>query len=116
MSLILEGIDLPKDYEGRIILMLYPDGTVNEICVIDNREIIKIHAYKATQIPPDHGDIIDRSKVFTYSYWDEIELNEIEPLLKREVIPDEQKNTEEAESGSQKAIKETDPQADAEKR
>lgn len=90
MSLILEGIDLPKGAEETTV-KVFSDGRCSIVRTKEGEcyELEFNSEAQAIQIPPDHGDIIDRSKVFTYSYWDEIELNEVEPLLKREVIPDE---------------------------
>ena len=52
MSLILIGIDLPKDKALRI--EIYPNGTVWE----EQRDWIK-HSQCALQIPKEHGTIID---------------------------------------------------------
>ncbi len=75
MSLMLKGIDLPKDTEGISITFHTADGW---------RETHIFDVTQAIQIPKGHGDIIDRKDVFTYCKWDEDALNEVTPLLKSE--------------------------------
>ena len=87
MSLILEGIDLPKKGETKRIV-LYGDGqtVLDEDKWGEDGAMTNETSYgiKAIQIPKGHGDIIDRNDVFTYCQWDEDALNEVMPLLKSE--------------------------------
>lgn len=57
MSLILEGVDLPKGDE-KLKLEIEPDGTV----WIDQGSEWEKHEGVAVQIPP-HGDLIDRKRL-----------------------------------------------------
>ncbi len=79
MSLILEGIDLPKEYTQ--VIAITPNGEVWQVNPISKNERLEA---QTIQIPKDHGDIIDREDVFTYCQWDEDALNEVTPLLKSE--------------------------------
>ena len=76
MSIILKGIDLPKEKE--IIMKIRPNG-----CVVGEDEL-STFATKAIQIPKGHGRIIDASTVFTYSAADEKLLAEAPTILEAE--------------------------------
>ena len=78
MSILIKGIDLPK--------------CSNEDCIVvirkDKAEVwqtgFKERTVKAIQIPNPHGDLIDKSKIFTYSKRDELNLEEVPVILEGE--------------------------------
>lgn len=77
MSIILKGIDLPKEGE-KITLAIFHDGDI-----VSYKYWLPKEA-KAVQIPKGHGDIIDRNQVFTYSHRDVQNLEEVPVILKGE--------------------------------
>lgn len=86
MSLILKGVDLPKEGELTFIAVCN-DGRAYKMAMPPTG-VLRLgpyaDLYQAIQIPKGHGDIIDRSKVFAYGYWDERALNEVDPILEAE--------------------------------
>ena len=61
MSFIVKGIDLPKGNTAEIIIRIQPNGEVR-----DSHGILL--DVKAIQIPKDHGDIKDVSKLRVSEY------------------------------------------------
>ncbi len=77
MSLLLKGIDMPKDYVLRI--EIEPNGTVWE----DGRDWIK-HRQSAIQIDRPHGRLIDADKVFCYDFMDEQNIDNAPTIIEAE--------------------------------
>ena len=57
MSLMLKGIDMPKDYT--LVIAITQNGGVWQVNPIGRNEQLEA---QAIQIPKDHGNIIDKSK------------------------------------------------------
>lgn len=74
MSIIIKGVDLPRkvdlDYHDNHLVL-------GGICyALDVDQLV--------QIPKDHGYIIDRNQVFTYSHRDVQNLEEVPVILEEE--------------------------------
>lgn len=61
MSLILKGIDMPKEKDEALLLLILGDGTVAEKIGSDRYE--EMANTKAIQIPTPHGRLIDASEL-----------------------------------------------------
>ena len=61
MSLILKGIDMPKEKDEALLLLILGDGTVAE--KIDSDRYEEMTNTQAIQIPKGHGDIKDINTV-----------------------------------------------------
>ena len=77
MSIILEGIDLPKD-GNEVFIIIKPNGEVR-----DYHNILLTNA-QAVEIPTPHGRLIDADKIFTYSHWEEQAVSEAPTILEAE--------------------------------
>lgn len=77
MSLILKGIDLPK--EGSRMVEIYPDGTASADLGNFYPDMIE-----AIQIPTPHGRLIDADKVFCYDFMDEQNIDNAPTILEAE--------------------------------
>ena len=82
MSLILKGIDLPKDEEPSLKLLIASDGDVYKRTK-DDLIFIGTNA-QAIQIPTPHGRLIDADKVFCYNFWDEQNIDNAPTILEAE--------------------------------
>ncbi len=60
MSIILKGIDMPKEKDEALLLLILGDGTVAEKIGSDRYE--EMTDTQAIQIPKPHGRIIDESE------------------------------------------------------
>ena len=85
MSLILEGVDLPKENK-EIIIRITDEGTVWE-----RRQgcFHKMEA-RAIQIERPHGRLIDADKVFCYNFWDEQNIDNAPTILEAEETDENQ--------------------------
>lgn len=82
MSLILKGIDMPKDGEIHRI-NIYDNG--NTYITTSNRWYeTEMKDIEAIQIPTPHGRLIDANKIFTYSHWEEQAVSEAPTILEAE--------------------------------
>lgn len=80
MSLILKGIDMPKDGDF-IALEIHKD----EYRIYYTKgATIREKRGEAIQILKPHGRIIDASKVYCYNYWDETNLRSVPTILESE--------------------------------
>lgn len=86
MSLILKGIDLPKD--KLISIDIYPDGSIYTGFPIPRNQV----QAKAIQIPKGHGNIIDRNDI-EIGRWD-IDTDLAEQLLNAPIILESEENDE----------------------
>ena len=64
MSLVLKGIDLPKEKDEALLLLILGDGTVAEKIGSDRYE--EMTDTKATQIPTPHGRLIDKDELLSH--------------------------------------------------
>lgn len=60
MSLILEGIDLPKGETAEVIIRIQPNGSIK-----DGHGIFLTET-KAKQIPTPHGRLIDKDELLSH--------------------------------------------------
>ena len=71
MSLILKGVDMPKEKDEALLLLILGDGTVAEKIGSDRYE--EMTDTKAIQIPTPHGRIIDadelKKRLYGYERW-----------------------------------------------
>ena len=82
MSIILKGINLPKDGEMHRI-NIYDNG--NTYITTSNRWYeTEMKDIEAIQISTPHGRLIDANKIFTYSHWEEQAVNEAPTILEAE--------------------------------
>lgn len=82
MSLILKGINMPKDGEMHRI-NIYDNG--NTYITTSNRWYeTEMKDIEAIQIPVPHGRLIDANKIFTYSHWEEQAVSEAPTILEAE--------------------------------
>ena len=61
MSLIIKGMDMPKEKDEALLLLILGDGTVAEKIGSDRYE--EMANTEAIQIPKDHGRLIDASEL-----------------------------------------------------
>ena len=61
MSIILKGIDMPKEKDEALLLLILGDGTVAEKIGSDRYE--EMTDTQAIQIPTPHGRLIDGDKL-----------------------------------------------------
>ena len=75
MSIILKGIDMPKDTVSIEISFNLEDG---------NNGSTRIYKTSAIQIDRPHGRLIDADTIFTYSHWEEQAVSEAPTILEAE--------------------------------
>ena len=61
MSILIKGIDMPKEKDEALLLLILGDGTVAEKIGSDRYE--EMANTKAIQIPTPHGRLIDASEL-----------------------------------------------------
>ncbi len=61
MSILIKGIDMPKEKDEALLLLILGDGTVAEKIGSDRYE--EMTDTKAIQIPTPHGRLIDASEL-----------------------------------------------------
>lgn len=77
MSIILKGIDIPKQ---RTQIIIYPNGFM--FCA--DKDGVYVPNTQAVQIDRPHGRLIDADKVFTYDKIAEDQLKEVPTILEAE--------------------------------
>ena len=84
MSIILKGIDIPKEGEWlEVIIKPTKEVIVDTIRYRDNA-LLKTEYDSVIQIPKGHGRLIDADKIFTYGHWEEQAVNEAPTILEAE--------------------------------
>ena len=78
MSLILKGIDMPKCSNEDIVVVIRRDKA--EVWQTG----VKERTVEAIQIDRPHGRLIDADKVFTYSFLDETNLEQVQTVIEAE--------------------------------
>ncbi len=73
MSLILRGIDMPKEKDEALVLLILGDGTVAEKIGSDRYE--EMTDTQAIQIPTPHGRLIDANKLEAMMYHEAFEID-----------------------------------------
>lgn len=86
MSLILKGIDLPKD--GDFIALEIHKGECR--IYYTKGATIREKRGEAIQILKPHGRIIDAGKVYCYNYWDEQNIDNAPTILEAEEADENQ--------------------------
>ena len=82
MSIILKGINLPKDGEMHRI-NIYDNG--NTYITTSNRWYeTEMKDIEAIQIPTPHGRLVDVDEIFTYGHWEEQAVSEAPTILEAE--------------------------------
>ena len=82
MSIILKGINLPKDGEMHRI-NIYDNG--NTYITTSNRWYeTEMKDIEAIQIPTPHGRLVDADEIFTYGHWEEQAVSEAPTILEAE--------------------------------
>ncbi len=61
MSIILEGIDMPKECKGIELVFIPKDGDI-----IYNSESMSIGADRIVEIPTPHGRLIDKDELLSH--------------------------------------------------
>ena len=67
MSLILKGIDMPKEKDEALLLLILGDGTVAEKISSDRYE--EMANTEAIQIPTPHGRLKDADRITLECQW-----------------------------------------------
>lgn len=75
MSMILKGINMPKDTVSIEISFNLEDGS---------KGTTRIYKTSAIQIDRPHGRLIDADKIFTYGHWEKQAVNEAPTILEAE--------------------------------
>lgn len=84
MSILIKGIDMPKEGE-HIIALIKTNGKVFYFEQDIKTTTCKIMKdTEAIQIPAPHGRLVDADEIFTYSHWEEQAVNEAPTILEAE--------------------------------